>query len=210
MTTAYEVSPLQRERLAYRRRRATRSTLTGLATTVGAAVLVVVVVVRSPGWPRVRSSFFDVQVGWDALPQVLEGLWLNLRVMVVCEIVILAFGLLLAIMRTTRGPVAMPLRAFATGYVDLFRGLPLLLVLYLVGFGVPGLRLTGMPSSVVFWGGAALVLTYSSYVAEVFRAGIESVHPSRSRRPAASACRTAAPCGSWCCRRPPAGCCRRC
>jgi len=94
-------------------------------------------------------------------------------------VLIAIFGLTLAVMRTIRGPVAFPLRLFATAYVDLFRGLPLLLVLLLVGFGIPGLRLQGLPQSVVFYGGLALVLTYSAYVAEVFRAGIESVHPSQ-------------------------------
>ncbi|MEO7746175.1 MAG: amino acid ABC transporter permease, partial [Actinomycetota bacterium] len=136
-------------------------------------------VVSSPGWPRVRASFFDPAVARAALPDVLVGLWLNVRVMAVCAVFIVVLGLALALMRTLRGPVFFPLRAFATAYVDLFRGLPLLLVLLLVGFGVPGLRLQGLPSSVVFYGGVALVLTYTSYVAEVFRAGIESVHPSQ-------------------------------
>lgn len=125
------------------------------------------------------ASFFDPAVARAALPDVLVGLWLNVRVMAVCVVFIVVLGLALALMRTLRGPVFFPLRAFATAYVDLFRGLPLLLVLLLVGFGVPGLRLQGLPSSVMFYGGVALVLTYTSYVAEVFRAGIESVHPSQ-------------------------------
>jgi len=95
----------------------------------------------------------------------------------------MVFGLLLAVLRTLRGPVFWPIRALATAYVDLFRGLPLILVLllviFLLGFGVPALRLRGLPNAAVIWGGAALVLTYSAYVAEVFRAGIESVHPSQ-------------------------------
>jgi polar amino acid transport system permease protein len=106
-------------------------------------------------------------------------LWVNVRVMAVCAVAIPLLGMGIAVMRTLHGAVFFPLRAFATAYVDLFRGMPLLLVLLLVGFGVPGLRLQGMPSSVVFYGGVALVLTYTSYVAEVFRAGIESVHPSQ-------------------------------
>jgi polar amino acid transport system permease protein len=173
------VSARQQDRLAYRRRRAVRSTLIGLASTGLVAAATAVVVVRSPGWPRVRSSFFDLAVARATAPDVLRGLWLNVRVMAVCAVVILVVGLGLAVLRTLRGPVFFPARALATGYVDLFRGLPLLLVLLLVGFGVPGLRLQGMPTSVVFYGGVALVLTYSSYVAEVFRAGIESVHPSQ-------------------------------
>ena len=172
-------SARQLDRLAYRRRRATRSALIGLASTLAVVGVVGTSVVRSPGWPRVKASFFDADVARAALPDILVGLWLNIRVMAVCAVFILVFGLGLAIMRTLRGPVFFPLRAFATAYVDVFRGLPLLLVLLLVGFGVPGLRLQGLPASVVFYGGVALVLTYSSYVAEVFRAGIESVHPSQ-------------------------------
>jgi polar amino acid transport system permease protein len=78
-----------------------------------------------------------------------------------------------------RGPVFFPVRALATAYVDLFRGLPLIIVLLLVGFGVPGLRLSYLPTSPVILGTIALVLTYTAYVSEVFRAGIESVHPSQ-------------------------------
>lgn len=172
-------SPRQLDRLAYRRRQTTRSILLGLVSTLVLVAVVVGGVVSSPGWPRVRASFFDLGVARAALPSVLVGLWLNIRVMAVCAVFIVVLGLALALMRTLRGPVFFPLRAFATAYVDLFRGLPLLLVLLLVGFGVPGLRLQGLPSSVVFYGGVALVLTYTSYVAEVFRAGIESVHPSQ-------------------------------
>ena len=176
---ARTVSARQLDRLAYRRRQATRSALIGLASTLAVVGVVGAGVVNSPGWPRVKASFFDIDVARAALPEILVGLWLNIRVMAVCAVFIVVIGLGLAIMRTLRGPVFFPLRAFATAYVDVFRGLPLLLVLLLVGFGVPGLRLQGLPSSVVFYGGLALVLTYSSYVAEVFRAGIESVHPSQ-------------------------------
>ena len=116
----------------------------------------------------------------DALPEVLYGLWLNIRRLArLRRVGMLVFGLLLASLRTLRGPVFFPLRALATAYVDLFRGLPLIIVLYLVGFGVPGLRLQGVPTDPVVLGAIALMLTYSAYVAEVLRAGIESVHPSQ-------------------------------
>ncbi len=172
-------SATQRERLAYRRRQARRSALVGALSTVTVVGIAVVALTSSPGWPRVRQSFFDPEVAVAALPRVVEGLWLNLRVMAVAAVVILVVALTLAIARTLRGPVFFPLRAAATAYVDVFRGLPLILVLLLVGFGLPGLRLQGIPSSAVVLGGLALVLTYSAYVAEVFRAGIESVHPSQ-------------------------------
>jgi polar amino acid transport system permease protein len=167
------------DRVAYRQSRARRSTLIALVSTVVFAAVLLFAVTSSPGWPRVRDSFFNLRVGWDSLPALLDGLWLNIRVLVVCQVLILIFGLGLAAVRTLRGPVWFPLRALATGYVDLFRGLPLLICLYLVGFGLPGLRLSGIPTSPVLLGGLALVLIYSAYVAEVFRAGIESVHPSQ-------------------------------
>jgi polar amino acid transport system permease protein len=167
------------DRVAYRQSRARRSTLIALLSTVVFAAVLLFAVTSSPGWPRVRDSFFNLRVGWDSLPALLEGLWLNIRVLVVCQVLILIFGLGLAAVRTLRGPVWFPVRALATGYVDLFRGLPLLICLYLVGFGLPGLRLSGIPTSPVLLGGLALVLIYSAYVAEVFRAGIESVHPSQ-------------------------------
>jgi polar amino acid transport system permease protein len=167
------------DRVTYRQSRARRSTLIALLSTVVFAAVLLFAVTSSPGWPRVRDSFFNLRVGWDSLPALLEGLWLNIRVLIVCQVLILILGLGLAAVRTLRGPVWFPLRALATGYVDLFRGLPLLICLYLVGFGLPGLRLSGLPTNPVVLGGLALVLIYSAYVAEVFRAGIESVHPSQ-------------------------------
>ncbi|MEV7973573.1 amino acid ABC transporter permease [Cellulomonas sp. NPDC089187] len=177
--TAWTPSARQRDRDAYRRGRARRSVLVAIVSTVLVVGVAVLALVSSPGWPRVKKSFLDPHVAWDSLPKVLEGLWLNVRVMVVCAVIIVVLAMLLALARTLRGPAFFPLRALATGYVDVFRGLPLILVLLLVGFGLPGLRLQGIPTSAVVLGGIALVLTYSAYVAEVFRAGIESVHPSQ-------------------------------
>jgi polar amino acid transport system permease protein len=173
------LTPLAQERLAYRRSRARRSTLVALASTVLFAAAVGVGVTNAPGWPRVQETFLDVRVGWESLPAVAAGLWLNVRVLVVAELGVLALGLLIAVLRTLRGPVFFPLRALATGYVDLFRGVPLLIALYLIGFGLPALRLQGVPSDTAVLGTITLILIYSAYVAEVFRAGIESVHPSQ-------------------------------
>ncbi|WP_199440413.1 amino acid ABC transporter permease [Umezawaea beigongshangensis] len=173
------ISDLQRERLAHRRSRSRRSTLIALVSTVVFAAVAWFTVTSSPGWPRVRRSFFDLETARRSLPAVLDGLWLNVRVLVVCEVLILVLALGIAALRTLRGPVWFPVRVLATGYVDLFRGLPLIICLYLVGFGLPGLRLTGLPRDPVVLGSIALVLVYSAYVAEVFRAGIESVHPSQ-------------------------------
>ena len=179
MTAPTAPSALAVERLAYRRSRARRSTGIALVSTLVFAAVVLLATTSSPGWPRVRDSFLNLRIGWDSLPSIVAGLWLNLRVLVVCQILILIIGLALAAVRSLRGPVWFPVRALATGYVDLFRGLPLIIVLYLVGFGLPGLRLAGVPNNPVLLGGLALVLVYSAYVAEVFRAGIQSVHPSQ-------------------------------
>ncbi len=176
---AWTPSPVQLERLALRRRQTTRSVLVAAASTLVLAVVVVLVVTSSPGWPRVQESFFDPRVARLSLPDVARGLWLNVRVWAAASVGMLVIGLGLALLRTLRGPVFWPVRALATAYVDLFRGLPVIIVLLLVGFGVPGLRLSGVPASATVLGTIALVLTYSAYVAEVLRAGIESVHPSQ-------------------------------
>ena len=135
-------------------------------------------VIGAPGWPRVKESFFDPHIARRFLGPILTGLWLNIRMLVVCAICALALGLLVAVLRTLRGPVFFPVRALATVYTYSFRGLPLIIVIYLFAFGVPGLRLRGTPNVTVL-GGAAIVITYGAYLAEVFRAGIESVHPSQ-------------------------------
>jgi polar amino acid transport system permease protein len=172
------LSPVALERIAYRRRQTVRSVLVAAASTAVLGVLLVVAVTGAPGWDRVKASFLDVSVARAALPAVLSGLWLNVRLLVVCTVGAMALGLLIAWARTLRGPVFFPLRALATSYTYAFRGVPLIIVIYLFTLGVPGLRLQGMPS--VFWLGAfALIVTYAGYLAEVFRAGIESVHPSQ-------------------------------
>jgi len=174
-----QLSLIEQERRSYRRGRAQRSALLASASTVVFLAVVGTAVVLSPGWPRVRSQFLDVGYGWEVLPSILEGLWLNLRVLAASAVLVLLLGLLIASARTLRGPVFFPLRLLAAAYTDLFRGIPLIILLYLIGFGIPGLRLQYVPTNVVVLGTAALVLTYSAYVAEVFRAGIESVHPSQ-------------------------------
>ena len=171
-------SAVQRERMAWRRRQTVRSVVIAAVSTAVLGVALVVAVTGAPGWDRVRESFLDPSVARDALPAVLRGLWLNIRLLVFCALGSLALGLVIALLRTLRGPVFFPVRALAVSYTYTFRGLPLIIVLYVLTFGVPGLRLQGTPSVLVL-GGAALVLTYAGYIAEVFRAGIESVHPSQ-------------------------------
>ncbi|MEU6483669.1 amino acid ABC transporter permease [Streptomyces sp. NPDC046887] len=168
---------ITRER--HRRARTRRATAIAATSTLVTGVVLFLLITGSPGWDRTRETFFDPHYARVALPQVLEGLWLNLRLLAVCGCAVLALGLLLAVARTLRGPVFFPIRALATVYTDFFRGLPLIICLLMVVFGVPALRLQGVTNDPVLLGGAALVLTYSAYVAEVFRAGIESVHPSQ-------------------------------
>jgi polar amino acid transport system permease protein len=176
--SAWRPSELELDRRAYRRRQTLRSVLVSAISTVVLAVALGVALVGSPGWARVQQTFFNPEVALEALPRVLEGLWLNVQVLAVASVGVLLFGLVLASIRSLRGPVFFPLRALAAGYTDLFRGLPLIIVLYLVGYGIPGLDFfQRMPAA--FWGTIALILTYSAYVAEVFRAGIDAVHPSQ-------------------------------
>ncbi|SDO53312.1 amino acid ABC transporter membrane protein, PAAT family [Nakamurella panacisegetis] len=181
MTSAdgWAPSKIQQERLAYRRSRSRRSTLIAATSTVVLIAVVAVAVVNTQGWPRFKASFLDLKYGWQVLPDIAKGLWLNVRLMVVCEVIILVLAMVLAVARSLRGPVFFPVRAAATIYTDIFRGLPLLLVLYLLGFGVPALRISWLPNNTLIWGAAGLILTYTAYNAEVLRAGMESVHPSQ-------------------------------
>ncbi|MFI0720632.1 amino acid ABC transporter permease [Streptomyces sp. NPDC021224] len=168
---------LARER--YRRAATRRAFAVAAVSSLVTAAVLVTLVVQSPGWQRTRETFFDAHHVRAALPQVLDGLWLNLRLLAVCGAVVLVAGLLIAVLRTLRGPVYFPLRALATAYVDFFRGMPLIICILVCVFGIPALRLSGVTNDPVLLGGFALCLTYSAYVAEVFRAGIESVHPSQ-------------------------------
>jgi polar amino acid transport system permease protein len=178
LTEQYAPSALHLERLAYRQRQSVRSVVIAAVSTAVVGILLTTAVTGSPGWPRVRQSFFNPEAAREAVPPVMIGLWLNIRLLVFCAIGALAVGLLVALARTLRPAVFFPVRALAASYTYVFRGTPLIIVLYLFAFGIPGLRLTGTPSVLVL-GGAALVLTYGGYLAEVFRAGIESVHPSQ-------------------------------
>ncbi|MBF6044018.1 ABC transporter permease subunit [Streptomyces sp. NRRL B-1677] len=176
---AYTPSARRLERERFKRARARRATAIAAGSTLVTGAVLFLAVVNSPGWARTRETFLSGHYAREALPKVLEGLWLNLRLLVVCGAAVLVLGLLIAVARTLRGPVFFPLRALATAYTDFFRGLPLVICLLMVVFGVPALRLQGVTTDPVLLGGTALVLTYSAYVAEVFRAGIESVHPSQ-------------------------------
>jgi polar amino acid transport system permease protein len=157
-----------------------KSSLIAVVSTIVVLSLIVVTVTRSPSWPEFKALFFNGQEFKDTFPDVARRFVLNVELSLVCEVFILAIALLLAVMRSLPGPVFFPLRAMAIVYTDLFRGIPTIMVVYLLGFGIPGLQIQGLPRSGLFWAAVALVLSYSAYVAEVYRAGIESVHPSQA------------------------------
>ncbi|MBH0009816.1 amino acid ABC transporter permease [Salinibacterium sp. SWN1162] len=177
-TPSWQPSELELSRQNVRRRATGRSVLIAIVSTIAFAVIVGALIVNTPGWESVKASFFNLEVGAASIPSILVGLWLNIQVLFISAIGVALFGTLLAVTRSLRGAVFFPLRAAATIYTDLFRGMPLLIVLYLVGFGLPALDIfPRMPA--MFWGTIALILTYSAYVAEVLRAGMEAVHPSQ-------------------------------
>lgn len=175
--TAVAYRDPQRQALA--RRAARRNALVGMASLLAFTAVVAFLVSRTTGWPIVQETFFNGDQFVESLPGLLTAFLLNVKIFLIAEPIILVLSLVIALVRTLRAPVFLPLRVLATVYVDVFRGVPTILVIFLLGFGVPALQLQGVPVDPVFWGTAALVLSYSAYVAEVFRAGIGSVHPSQ-------------------------------
>jgi polar amino acid transport system permease protein len=166
-------------------RRSVRAALTRRRVGVASLATVVVigglaaVVLLSPGWPRVRESFFDGFHARESLPAIVDGFWINVKMFLIAEPLILVLGLAIAVVRSSRSPLLVPLRAIAVVYTDVVRGIPTLLLVFLFAFGMPGLELQGLPDGAFFWATVALIVSYSAYVAEVFRSGIESVHPSQ-------------------------------
>jgi polar amino acid transport system permease protein len=156
-----------------------RGVAIALVSTAVFVAAVLVAITQSPGWPEVHRVFFDWHDISSSFPEIARAFVLNVKVFSVCEVFILILALVIAVLRNLPGPVFFPLRALAIIYADLARGVPTILVIALLGYGAPALQLTGVPRSRVFWAGVGLVLVYSGYVAEVYRAGIESVHPSQ-------------------------------
>ena len=175
--TSHTPSALELERRTFRRGRERRSVLIAVASTLAFAAIVWVTVVNTQGWAAVQTAFFDPAVAIQALPKVWDGFLLNLQVLGLSVVTVGVVALAVAMLRTLGGPVFFPVRAIAAGYTDLFRGFPFIIVLYLVGYGLPTITNTRIPPVVL--GVLAVTLTYSAYVAEVIRAGIEAVHPSQ-------------------------------
>jgi polar amino acid transport system permease protein len=166
-------------REAARRRKAQRGAAISALSTVVVLGALAALILTSSGWPDVRDTFFSWSHFKDSFPDVAKGFWLDVRIFMIVEVVVLALGLVVALVRVTRSPTVFPLRLLAAVYTDVFRGIPTILCVYLVGFGVPALRLSGLPTDPVVLGGAALALSYSAYVAEVYRSGIDSIHPGQ-------------------------------
>jgi polar amino acid transport system permease protein len=161
------------------RRRAVRASVIAAVSTVAFFGGLAWIVVNAPGWPEVRESFLDPEVFADSLPDIVAAFVVNIQIFLAAEVLVLIFGLLIAIMRALPGPVLFPVRLFATAYADIFRALPGLLVIFVLGFGIPGLGLVSPRTPPILYGILGLTLVYTAYVSEVYRAGIDSVHPSQ-------------------------------
>ncbi|GAA5038760.1 amino acid ABC transporter permease [Microbacterium fluvii] len=175
--TSHSPSALELERRAYRRERERRSVLVAIVSTLAFAAIVWLTLFTTPGWAAVQQAFFNPQIALEALPRVWEGFLFNLQVLAVSVVTVAISALLLATLRTLPGPVFFPVRVLTAAYTDVFRGLPFIIVAYLIGFGLPTIANTRIPP--LWLGVLAITLTYSAYVSEVIRAGIEAVHPSQ-------------------------------
>lgn len=166
-------------RTAYNARKKRRSLIVASISTASVALVLYLFVPLAPGWERVKGSFFDRDVLIDTFPRLLEAFLVDVMIFAWCAPAIALWGLVIALCRDARSPALFPLRVLAIVYNDVFRGIPVILVIYLIGFGIPGLGLSRTWSNPYIWGSLALILSYSAYVAEVYRAGIESIHESQ-------------------------------
>lgn len=176
---AWSPSSRELERQKSRREIKRKQAIIAILSSILVLGTLTIVLVTSPGWESVKKTFFDIGYGQEVLPLVAKGLWINLQLTFIGGAAIGVIALGLALLRTTKSPTLTPFRFLATAYVDIFRGAPLILIILLVGFGVPALGLSGVSNNVIFLGTVAVVLTYSAYVAEVIRSGILSIHPSQ-------------------------------
>ncbi len=174
-----ETKPALTRRQLYERSRQQRGAAIAAVSTIIALVAVVVLVPRAPRWAQVKRSFFDVDILRESFPDLLRAFWLDVQIFAWSLPLIFVLSLLIAVARNSRSPALFPLRALSVVFTDVFRGVPVILTIYLIGFGVPGLIPSREWSNPLIWGTVALVLSYSAYTSEVFRAGIESVHESQ-------------------------------
>jgi len=176
----WQPSAREREREDVRRSLRRRSLLVSAVATVVVLGGLVAGVVTSPGWASVKATFFSWDDARASFPSIWHAFWTyNVKLFLIGEVLILALALVVAVIRQSRAPALLPLRIIAVVYTDLFRGIPTILLVFMLAFGMPALNLQGVTNSLFFWGLVALVLSYGAYVAEVIRAGIESIHPSQ-------------------------------
>ncbi len=161
---------------AQQRKRSIRIAATSTALVIAA---IVVLVPLTPGWEKVKRSFFNWDTLVDTFPKLLDAFLINIMIFAWSAPAIAVLGLLIALARDAKSPALFPLRIFGAAFTDVFRGVPVILTVYLIGFGIPGLGLPRPWNSPYIWGSLALILTYSAYVAEIFRSGIDSVHHSQ-------------------------------
>ena len=176
---AWVPSQIELERRAVRRSLDRRRILIATLSSIVVIGGLIALVVTSPGWPVVQQTFFDLDYARQVLPGILAGFKVDLTIVFFSTILISVLAMGLALLRTSRAAAVAPFRILSTTYVDLFRGTPLILVLYLIGFGIPALGISWMPSNAAVLGTIAISLTYAAYVAEVIRSGILSIHPSQ-------------------------------
>lgn len=169
--------PTRRE--LYERTRRRRSIIIATISTIVVVAALVILVPKAPGWGKVRQAFFDGDVFVETFPVLLDAFWLDVKILLWSTPPILVVALLVALARNTRSAALFPLRALAVVYTDVLRGIPVILLVFLIGFGVPALGLSRAWANPLIWGSVTLVLSYSAYVAEVIRAGIDSVHESQ-------------------------------
>lgn len=179
MSDSWSPSARELERRGVRRRLRLQQLLTASAVTLVVFAGLGYGITLTPGWPRFRETFFDGFHARESFDAVRDGFWVNVKLFVVCQPVIMVVALAIALSRSARAPWLLPVRILATLYTDVVRGIPTVLLIVLFAFGFPALRLQGLPNDRLFWCGVALVVSYSAYVAEVFRAGIDSIHPSQ-------------------------------
>ncbi|MEP5155062.1 amino acid ABC transporter permease [Planktotalea sp.] len=166
-------------RQIYEDRLKRRSLLIAGSSTAAVVLAIILLVPMAPGWVKVKKSFFNWDVFVKTFPKLLDAFLLDVAIFAWCAPLIALLGLAIALMRDVRAPALFPLRIFGALYTDIFRGVPVVLTVYLIGFGIPGLGLPRPWNSPYIWGSLALILTYSAYVAEIFRSGIDSVHQSQ-------------------------------
>ena len=177
MTTPNGGAPTRRQ--LYEAKLKRRALLIAGGSSLAVFAAIVLLVPMAPGWAKVKKSFFNWDVFTKTFPKLLDAFLIDIAIFVWCAPLIAIVGLLVALARDVRSPALFPLGIIGAAYTDIFRGVPVILTVYLIGFGIPGLGLPRPYNSPYIWGSLALILTYSAYVAEIFRSGIDSVHKSQ-------------------------------